>query len=170
MPRIIPAPRRAGNARGCAATYSAWAPARGVAMSPDTLPNQGRLQGFTHADGPSAVLATNVAGIAEAFVFLDAAAGKAPDVSHVLQRVSPLYPAGLDEHARETAAAAARRAATAAARVCLEATRHAMHCPVCGGPSKAGPGAGPHFGRLVCRDCGRFLRWLPKPSGQGGRR
>jgi hypothetical protein len=23
--------------------------------------------------------------------------------------------------------------------------------------------AGPHFGRLTCNNCGRFLQWIPKP-------
>jgi hypothetical protein len=38
-------------------------------------------------------------------------------------------------------------------------------CRRCGsyGPHVAGPGAGPHYARLVCRGCGAFLRWLPKP-------
>src|SRR5262249_12045961 len=31
------------------------------------------------------------------------------------------------------------------------------------GPHRVGPGAGPHHARLVCRQCGHFLRWLPKP-------
>jgi hypothetical protein len=38
-------------------------------------------------------------------------------------------------------------------------------CPTCDapGPHYVGPGAEPHYARLVCRACGRFLRWLPKP-------
>jgi hypothetical protein len=37
-------------------------------------------------------------------------------------------------------------------------------CPRCGspGPHRSGPGAGPHYARLVCGACGAFLRWLPK--------
>lgn len=31
------------------------------------------------------------------------------------------------------------------------------HCP---GPHPVGPGTGPHTAKLVCRQCGRFLRWL----------
>jgi len=40
-----------------------------------------------------------------------------------------------------------------------------MHCPRCHhtGPHAPGPGAGPHYARLVCGQCGAFLRWLPKP-------
>lgn len=33
-------------------------------------------------------------------------------------------------------------------------------CPRCQHP---GPGAGPHYARLVCGQCGAFLRWLPRP-------
>jgi hypothetical protein len=38
-------------------------------------------------------------------------------------------------------------------------------CPRCGspGPHRAGPGARPHYQRLLCGACGLFLRWLPKP-------
>ena len=38
-------------------------------------------------------------------------------------------------------------------------------CPRCGhpGPHTPGPGVGPHYARLVCGACGRFLRWLPRP-------
>ena len=38
-------------------------------------------------------------------------------------------------------------------------------CPRCGslGPHHSGPGAGPHYQRLLCGQCGAFLRWLPKP-------
>jgi len=37
-------------------------------------------------------------------------------------------------------------------------------CKQCGSTNtQMGPGAGPHHARLVCSDCGRFLRWLPKP-------
>ena len=32
-----------------------------------------------------------------------------------------------------------------------------------GGPHHVGPGAGPHDARLVCGQCGAFVRWLPKP-------
>ena len=40
-------------------------------------------------------------------------------------------------------------------------------CPQCGspGPHRACPGAGPHYQRLACGQCGAFLRWLPKPHG-----
>jgi hypothetical protein len=31
------------------------------------------------------------------------------------------------------------------------------------GPHTTAPGAGPHFARLSCGQCGRFLGWLPKP-------
>ena len=38
-------------------------------------------------------------------------------------------------------------------------------CPRCAytGPHCSGPGAGPHYQRLLCGACGAFLRWLPKP-------
>jgi hypothetical protein len=41
----------------------------------------------------------------------------------------------------------------------------AQPCPLCtaSGPHQVGPGAGPHYARLVCGQCGAFLRWLPKP-------
>jgi len=38
-------------------------------------------------------------------------------------------------------------------------------CPTCthAGPHQVGPGAGPHHARLVCGQCGHYLRWLPRP-------
>jgi hypothetical protein len=38
-------------------------------------------------------------------------------------------------------------------------------CPTCAsaGPHLLGPGAGPHHTRLVCGQCRRWSRWLPKP-------
>jgi hypothetical protein len=38
-------------------------------------------------------------------------------------------------------------------------------CPRCAftGSHQGGPGSGPHYQRLVCRQCGAFLQWLPKP-------
>ena len=38
-------------------------------------------------------------------------------------------------------------------------------CPRCAspGPHRSGPGAGPHYARLLCGACGRWLRWLPRP-------
>ena len=38
-------------------------------------------------------------------------------------------------------------------------------CLRCGslGPYHSGPGAGPHYQRRLCGQCGTFLRWLPKP-------
>ncbi len=45
-------------------------------------------------------------------------------------------------------------------------------CPRCAfcGPHRVGPGTPPHYQRLVCGACTRFLRWLPKPRpvAQGG--
>jgi hypothetical protein len=39
-------------------------------------------------------------------------------------------------------------------------------CPACDSTNTIeGPGAGPHYARLVCGDCGRFIRWLPRPAG-----
>jgi hypothetical protein len=37
---------------------------------------------------------------------------------------------------------------------------HRCHHP---GPHQDGPGAGPHYARLLCGHCSAFLRWLPKP-------
>ena len=31
------------------------------------------------------------------------------------------------------------------------------------GPHRSGPGAGPHYQRLLCGACGVFLQWLPQP-------
>lgn len=38
-------------------------------------------------------------------------------------------------------------------------------CPRCAyaGLHTTGPGAGPHYARLLCGQCDAFLRWLPKP-------
>jgi len=38
-------------------------------------------------------------------------------------------------------------------------------CPRCGspGPHRIKPGAGPHYQRLLCGQCGAYIRWLPKP-------
>ena len=38
-------------------------------------------------------------------------------------------------------------------------------CRRCGslGPHQQGPGAGPHWRRLVCGDCDSFIKWLRKP-------
>ncbi len=38
-------------------------------------------------------------------------------------------------------------------------------CPRCDyrGPHTHGPGAGPHYARLLCGQCQRFLRWIRKP-------
>jgi hypothetical protein len=39
-------------------------------------------------------------------------------------------------------------------------------CPRCGGTAtRQGPGTGPHFASLRCAQCGRFLRWIPRPIG-----
>jgi hypothetical protein len=36
----------------------------------------------------------------------------------------------------------------------------ADHCPACGSLAMdEQPGTGPHAGKLVCHDCGRFVRW-----------
>jgi hypothetical protein len=46
------------------------------------------------------------------------------------------------------------------------------HCPRCRSTAtRQGPGTGPHFAKLECASCGRFLRWLAKPVGtaDGGR-
>jgi len=41
-----------------------------------------------------------------------------------------------------------------------------IKCPTCGhpGPHARGEGAGPHYARLQCNACGKFLLWLPKPQ------
>jgi hypothetical protein len=37
-------------------------------------------------------------------------------------------------------------------------------CPNCGSNTRRlGPGSGPHFKRIECDQCGRWLRWLPRP-------
>jgi hypothetical protein len=40
----------------------------------------------------------------------------------------------------------------------------ALPCRACGASAVPvlGPGAGPHAVRAVCRQCGRFIKWLPK--------
>lgn len=40
-----------------------------------------------------------------------------------------------------------------------------LPCPRCAspGPHVPGPGGGPHHARLVCSQCGAFVKWLPKP-------
>jgi hypothetical protein len=49
--------------------------------------------------------------------------------------------------------------------VATPATTSAAACKWCGGSNlRDGPGAGPHFARLECADCGRFLKWLPRPA------
>jgi hypothetical protein len=30
--------------------------------------------------------------------------------------------------------------------------------------TRQGPGAGPHFARLLCGDCGQFIKWLARPQ------
>lgn len=42
-------------------------------------------------------------------------------------------------------------------------------CKRCGTTTtRQGPGTGPHHARLICAGCGRFLRWLPRPSVTSG--
>jgi hypothetical protein len=43
--------------------------------------------------------------------------------------------------------------------------RPSAPCPRCTfpGPHRSGPGAGPHYQRLLCGQCGAVLKWLPKP-------
>ncbi len=37
-------------------------------------------------------------------------------------------------------------------------------CPKCWSVRfERGPGSGPHHARVQCADCGRFVRWVPKP-------
>lgn len=38
-------------------------------------------------------------------------------------------------------------------------------CPACGaaGPHPVGPGRGPHYAEVKCRQCGRWVKWLPRP-------
>lgn len=37
-------------------------------------------------------------------------------------------------------------------------------CPWCGASDLAvGPGSGPHFASLTCRDCRRVVKWLGRP-------
>ena len=39
-----------------------------------------------------------------------------------------------------------------------------LPCPACGACAvpTVGPGSGPHYAKALCRQCGHFLRWLPK--------
>lgn len=38
-------------------------------------------------------------------------------------------------------------------------------CPRCGSSETVvRPGTGPHFAKLVCAKCGRWLQWLPRPD------
>jgi len=38
-------------------------------------------------------------------------------------------------------------------------------CPYCGSTDMyQGPGAGPHYASLMCRNCDRQIKWLPKPK------
>lgn len=40
-----------------------------------------------------------------------------------------------------------------------------MRCPRCNSlRNTVGPGTGPHYARLACAKCGRFLCWLAKPT------
>ena len=37
-------------------------------------------------------------------------------------------------------------------------------CKLCGSDNtRQGPGAGPHYARLLCNNCGAFVKWLPRP-------
>jgi hypothetical protein len=40
----------------------------------------------------------------------------------------------------------------------------ALPCRACGASAVPvlGPGAGPHAARATCRQCSRFIKWLPK--------
>lgn len=77
--------------------------------------------------------------------------------------------------ARDTGASQDRETGSAGSgsAVCIDSITvfcpNSIACPRCGspGPHTEGPGAGPHAARLVCGVCGRFLRWLPKPHGEG---
>ena len=38
-------------------------------------------------------------------------------------------------------------------------------CPRCGSHSHViGEGRGPHYASILCQNCGRFIRWVPKPQ------
>ena len=40
----------------------------------------------------------------------------------------------------------------------------AEKCPNCDSRELVtGPGSGPHYAALECAECGRHIRWLPKP-------
>jgi hypothetical protein len=47
---------------------------------------------------------------------------------------------------------------TTAARAPLQACKHPVTC------TERLPDGSPHYARLTCAICGRFLRWLPKPQ------
>jgi hypothetical protein len=37
-------------------------------------------------------------------------------------------------------------------------------CPACGSTARrTAPGNGPHYQRLECDPCGRFVKWVPRP-------
>jgi hypothetical protein len=40
-------------------------------------------------------------------------------------------------------------------------------CTQCGSTNtRLGPGSGPHYRRIECDPCGRFVKWLPRPRGE----
>ncbi|MBD1847641.1 hypothetical protein H6F89_30435 [Cyanobacteria bacterium FACHB-63] len=45
----------------------------------------------------------------------------------------------------------------------LENRSHSAKCPGCGSTSiGVAPGTGPHFAKLVCLNCDRWIKWLSK--------
>jgi len=44
-------------------------------------------------------------------------------------------------------------------------TNEQPRCKHCGSLNTLqGPGAGPHYARLLCKDCGSFIKWVAKPK------
>lgn len=54
-------------------------------------------------------------------------------------------------------------------RVDLVDDRESQACPWCGSEAlDLGPGSGPHPASVVCKDCGRHVRWVGLPIDRDG--
>lgn len=45
----------------------------------------------------------------------------------------------------------------------IEPYRKQIGCFECGSRTKTCPGVGPHYAKIECANCGKFIKWLPKP-------
>ena len=45
----------------------------------------------------------------------------------------------------------------------IEPYRKQIGCFECGSRTKTSPGVGPHYAKIECANCGKFIKWLPKP-------